>query len=105
MRWQLRQPLSWKRRAPSATGPLVAPTTSGVRGWAAKLGDHDDLAPTTHSDPIMTTAAITRPTDQGLRLGARSPLLDRKGAEMRRPPMRSGASKMTYDSRLGGISA
>ena len=31
MRWQLRHPLSWKSRAPSATGPLVAPTTSAVQ--------------------------------------------------------------------------
>ena len=54
IRWQLRQPLSWKSRAPSATGPLVAPTTAGGSGGASKFGDHGERAPTIQSEPIIT---------------------------------------------------
>ena len=87
--------MSWNRRAPSATGPLVAPTTSGVSGLASKFGDQGDCAPSTHSDPIITTAVTTIPTDHGRREGARSPRFDRKGTLMSRAPAMSGAPRMT----------
>src|SRR5580692_9599678 len=105
MRWQLRQPLSWKSTAPSATGPLVAPTMSGDRGFASKLGDHPERAPTTQSDPIINTVTTTMATAHGRRRTLRSPLFEMNGAEKSRPPTSSGAARITSVSRLAGMRA
>src|SRR5689334_24267554 len=105
MLWQARHPLSWKSRAPSATGPLDAPTTLAGKGGASNFGDHGEFAPMIQSDPIMSTAKTTIMIDQGRRVAARSPLFDRSGGARRRPPTMSGARMMTAASRLGGHSA
>src|SRR5580658_1393930 len=86
-------------------GPPVAPTISGGRRGTSKLGDHADRAPSCHRDPTIRTAETTMATAQGRFRMLRSPLLDRKGADSRKPPIRSGTSKMTQVSKLGGMSA
>src|ERR1700733_6437102 len=91
--------------APSATGPVLAPTTSTGKRPASKFGDHGDFLPSTHRDPIITTVATAMAPAQGRRQTLRSPLLDRSGKLSKKAPTTSGPTTMTTFSRLGGRSA
>src|SRR5262245_23302251 len=93
--WQYRQPFAWNIRAPSAIGPVVAPTTEAVSGGATKFGDHADLLPATQSELIITTALMTITMDHGRRDGLRSPLFATSGGKKSTAPMITGPIRMT----------
>src|SRR5580693_616881 len=77
---------------------------SAGSGPASKFGAQGERAPTIQSEPIMTTAPTTTAIAHGLRRAARSPLFDKSGGDMRRPPKTSGAKRITAVSSLEGQS-
>src|ERR1700685_595694 len=87
------------------TGPLVAPTTDGDRGWALKLGDQGEFAPSTHKVAIITTVIKTAATAHGRLRGLRSPRLDRNGSAINSIPTSSGPKTMKYFSLPCGSNA
>src|SRR4051812_17537383 len=99
------QPRSLKSLAPLATGPEVVPINCEGTPWAAKAGDQGACSPANQKVLIMATTVITTTMAQGRRLGARSPLLPRRGRRKRSTPKSNGPSTITKGSVAGGMRA